>query len=139
MKALISAPVNLAISSVCDVSSVRTAQELEALRCISRTGELPVTTPQGEVRFTQHAQQRCQQRGIETWLVDIVLRYGRWRRTRGGYSCSLDGRARERARRGLGDVTYQRIADRLDFYIGVAEDRCTVLTVAHRLRRQRSR
>ena len=51
----------------------------------------------------------------------------------------LPGRtARERARRGLGDVTYRRIADRLDFYIGVAEDRCTVLTVAHRLQRRKS-
>ena len=91
-----------------------------------------------DIHFTPHAEERCQQRGIDAHLVSIVHRYGRWRHTRHGYSCSMDAKARERARRGMGESDYRAIADRLDFYVGVGPDKCTILTVAHRLKRHKS-
>lgn len=91
-----------------------------------------------DIHFTQHAEERCQQRGIDAYLVSVVHHYGTWRHTRQGYSCSMDARARERARRGMGEVNYRAIADQLNFYVGVAADMCTILTVAHRLKRHKS-
>ncbi len=70
--------------------------------------------------------------------IVIVRMYGRRTRTRYGFSYSMDHAARRRAKMALGELAYRGNAGRLDFYIVVALDGETVITVAPRLRRLRA-
>ncbi|MGF7162829.1 hypothetical protein FHS85_004484 [Rhodoligotrophos appendicifer] len=82
--------------------------------------------------YTIHAEKRCNQRGIRHDVVEILLTYGERRYRGGGASiCYMDRSARHRARRGLGNQTYARVADRLDTYIVLAEDEA-IITAAPR-------
>lgn len=93
------------------------------------------TMREGELEFTEHARKRCQQRGINPDVVDVLYRYGRRRRSgQGGISYAMDKGSRVRARRGIGDAAYRQLEGDLDCYIVVVEDG-TVVTVARRLRR----
>ena len=92
----------------------------------------------GGLTLTQHALARCQQRGISLDLVDLVYAHGVLRHTHEGFSCSMDKRSRDRARKAIGEAAYKAIADKLDFYLVLDVERRHVLTVAHRLRRQKS-
>lgn len=67
--------------------------------------------------FTLHARKRRQQRGIPPERIEVVVKFGKRRRVKGGaYSCSMTKRGRERAARELGRG-FARIADKLDFYV----------------------
>ena len=94
-------------------------------------------TPSG-LELTQHALARCQQRGISLEMLDLVYVHGVLRHTRKGFSCYMDKRSRDRARRAIGEDAYRVFADKLDFYFVLDIDRRRVLTVAHRLKRRRS-
>ena len=86
------------------------------------------------VAFTKHALQRCQQRGIPPFIVDLVIDHGRITRRHGADVYYLDKSARRQIKRLLGRKLYARINDQLDIYI-VLEDE--ILTVAHRTKRTR--
>ena len=88
--------------------------------------------------LSQHARERCQQRGISLQHVNVMHAHGVWRHTTKGFSCFMNRRARERVRITLGDDVYRTMADKLDFYLVMDMDCTTVLTVAHRLRRHKS-
>lgn len=91
---------------------------------------------EGELLVTEHARKRCQQRGINPDVVDVLYRYGRRRRSRqGGISYAMDKESRIRARRSIGDAAYRQLEGDLNCYIIVVED-VTVATVARRLRRR---
>ena len=91
-----------------------------------------------QLRLTEHAQVRCQQRGISPNVLSTVLRFGKCKPTKDGRSYSMDHPARRRAERALGKTAYGRISDKLNIYIVVATNDEYVVTVAHRLRRRRN-
>ena len=97
---------------------------------------MPIREPKALI-LSQHAQRRCQQRGIKLEILSVVYGYGKCERTRDGFSYTMDQRARLRAKRQLGEIAYRRIADKLDLYMVVASDGKTVITAAHRLKRHR--
>ena len=70
-------------------------------------------------------------------MLYLVYSYGKRERTRDGFSYRMDQRGRLLAKRQLGEKAYGRIADKLDFYVVVARDSETVITVAHRLRKHK--
>ena len=84
--------------------------------------------------ISEHAAQRCQQRGICAEALDAVLAFGSIVDHGGCKKYYMDRRARQRARNELGDGTYRQIADRLNVYAVVASDG-TIVTVA-RLRKR---
>ena len=84
--------------------------------------------------FTNHAQTRCQQRGIPRNVVETILAYGRRGYHQGAQVYFMDKRARRHARTDMGRPAYVRIADRLDTYLVVSGDGA-VITVAKRLGR----
>ena len=84
--------------------------------------------------LTNHAEMRCQQRGIRQEVVDTVLSYGRRGHHRGAQVFFMDKIARRRARADMGKTAYVRIVDRLDTYLVVSGDGA-VITVAKRLGR----
>lgn len=79
--------------------------------------------------LSQHATMRCQQRGIQREIVDVILEFGRRRPRSGASICFMDLASREEARRTLGQRRFARISDRLNTYLVVAEDE-TVITAA---------
>ncbi len=84
--------------------------------------------------FTDHAQTRCQQRGIPRNVVETILAYGRRGYHQGAQVYFMDKRARKRSRADMGRPAYVRIADRLDTYLVVSGGR-SVITAAKRLSR----
>lgn len=84
--------------------------------------------------MSHHAMVRCQQRGIEKEVVDVLLRHGRRRYRHGASVCFMDKPSRYAARCELGDARFSRIADRLDAY-AVVSDEGRVITVAKRTKR----
>ena len=87
--------------------------------------------------LSNHAEKRRQQRGVTMEAIEVVYRFGRRRRTSRGFSYSMDADSRRQAERDLPREVFQRVADRIDFYLGIARDGFTVTTVAHRLRKAR--
>ena len=90
-----------------------------------------------ELRLTKHAQVRCQQRGITDKEVEIVYRFGKCRRTRDGFTYSMNHRGRARASHILGKA-YRSSAGKLNIYLVVDRGRQSIITVGHRLRRHRA-
>ena len=84
--------------------------------------------------YTRHAETRCQQRGIQSEVVNALIAYGRCRTRHGADVYFMDRIARERARADLGRVAYSRISGRLDAYLVVADDG-HMITAAKRLKR----
>ena len=89
--------------------------------------------------LTLHARKRRQQRGILPERIDVVVKFGKRRRVKGGaYSCSMTKRGREKAARELGRG-YARIADKLDFYVILCPRTRKVITAAYPTRRLKKR
>ena len=84
--------------------------------------------------FTNHAEMRCQQRGIQREVVDALLSYGKRGHHRGAQVYFMDKRAHRHARADMGKSVYGRIANRLDTYLVVSGDG-VVITAAKRLGR----
>jgi hypothetical protein len=84
--------------------------------------------------YTNHAQARCQQRGIPQEAVDALLAFGNTRRHHGADVFYLDKRARAQAAAALGERRYRRIEKALDSYLVVGDDG-RIITAAHRLQR----
>ena len=91
-----------------------------------------------QLRLTQHALVRCQQRGISPNVLSAVVRFGKCKPTKDGISYSMDHQARRQAHRVLGRTAYGRISDKLNIYVVVATDDEFVITVARRLRKHRN-
>jgi hypothetical protein len=83
---------------------------------------------------TSHSQTRCQQRGIRSDVLNVLLTYGRRKVRHGAEVCFMDKISRARAREEMGPKQYARIADRLNSYIVVSEDG-QLITAAPRLHR----
>lgn len=86
--------------------------------------------------MTQHASTRCQQRGIQTEIIDVLLEYGRTQYRHGAEVLFMDHKARVQAREKLGAKQFARISDRLDKYIVVSNDG-SLITAAPRRRRMK--
>ena len=86
-------------------------------------------------RYSKHAQQRVQQRGIDEEVVEILVEHGRRRYHNGGVTCYMDKRTRARLESVMEGSAYRRVADRLDRYVVLSPDGTQILTVAQRRRR----
>lgn len=86
--------------------------------------------------LTNHAQVRCQQRGIPQEAVDALLAYGNTRRHHGADIYFLDKRGRSRVEAALGRNLFCRIEKALNAYLVVSDDG-GIVTAAHRLQRLR--
>lgn len=84
--------------------------------------------------LTHHAETRCQQRGIQTDVVEAILAHGERHWRRGAEVCFMTRQARERARTELGEKSFARISDRLGCYVVVSGDG-RIVTVAQRRQR----
>ena len=87
--------------------------------------------------LTAHAQERCKLMGISMEVLTIIYKYGMRKRTWEGFRYSMNRKARLRAKANLDDLTYRRIVDKLGFYMIVALDLETVITVAPYVKRHR--
>jgi len=83
---------------------------------------------------TAHSQTRCQQRGIRSDVVNVLLTYGRRKVRHGAEVCFMDKIARVHARQELGPKQYARVADRLNSYLVITDDG-RLVTAAPRLQR----
>lgn len=81
---------------------------------------------------TEHARKRSQQRAIPTFVMGLVLDYGRIAYRHGAEVAYLDKAGRRALKRDLGRKVYARIEDQLDVYV-VADG--SVITTAHREKR----
>ena len=90
-----------------------------------------------QLRLSEHAEVRCQQRGINRKTISLVYSFGKCKRTKDGFSYAMDQEGRLRAKRDLGETAYKGVADKLNFYVVVAPDDDLVITVAHRLKRHK--
>ena len=86
--------------------------------------------------YSHHADLRCQQRGISSQIVEVLLSYGTRRQRHGAEVCFMDHSARRQAAAGLGRERFARIADRLNRYVVLADDG-TIVTAAPRRRRMK--
>lgn len=86
-------------------------------------------------RYSRHAQQRLQQRGIDDEIVTILVEHGRRRHHKGGITCYMDKRTRARLESLMDGETYRRVADRLDRYVVLSPDGTQIITVAQRRQR----
>lgn len=84
--------------------------------------------------LSEHAVMRCQQRGISSEVVDVLLEFGQRRPRKGASVCFMDRASREEARRVLGQRKFAHISDRLNSYLIVSDDE-TVITAAKRTTR----
>ena len=89
-------------------------------------------------RYSKHAQQRLQQRGIDDEVVTTLITYGRRHHHKGGITCYMDKRTRARLESLVDGETYRRVADRLDRYVVLSPDGTQILTVAQRRKRLKS-
>jgi len=87
------------------------------------------------MEFSQHAQQRMQQRGTCRQAINYVLAYGRVSHDHhGGRVVWLDKRAKAHLGRVEGRQVLRRLDKHLDAYAVMSPDG-TVVTVGHRYRR----
>ena len=85
--------------------------------------------------LTKHAAKRCQQRAIPPFVVDLVMRFGRWEKAGGGVErVFIDKGARKEIERYVGPRFIKTLERHLDVYLVVGAGE-TVITAAHRLER----
>lgn len=82
-----------------------------------------------DFELSEHAEKRCQQRGVDSNVIEVLLAYGSVVHHEGRERCFMTKRARQRAERAMGHAEYARIADRLNTYL-IIED-ATIVTVGH--------
>ena len=90
-------------------------------------------------QFSNHADERGQMRGIKDEAINVMLKYGKRRRSGDGISVSMDKASRRRAEKGMGRKKYAKVESNLGFYLVLSLDMGTLITVAHRLQRSRRR
>lgn len=84
--------------------------------------------------YTQHAEKRCQQRGIKQVVVDTLLSYGRCGRHLGADVYYMDNKTRRDAKRALGKKDWLKIEDKMNTYLVVSDDG-KIITAAKRTHR----
>ena len=89
-----------------------------------------------KIKFTEHASQRRQQRGIDPLAIDLLLAYGAERRSRGASLYFLTGASRRRLTDDLGGEVANRLMPKMNLLV-VENDAGEIITVAHRTRRVR--
>lgn len=89
------------------------------------------------IKFTEHASQRRQQRGIDPRAVDLLLAYGAQRRSRGASLYFLTSEARRRLASDFGEHLANQLLPKMDLLV-VESDQGEVITVARRTRRVRN-
>ena len=89
-------------------------------------------------RYSKHAQQRVQQRGIDQEVVAVLLKHGRRRHYKGSIRCYMDKKTRARLGSVVDGETYRRVVDRLNSYVVLSSDGTQILTVGQRLKRWES-
>lgn len=82
---------------------------------------------------TDHAEKRCQQRGVPPFIVDLLLMFGaREHDGHGAEVCFFDRRAKKRVKNYMGGVI-GKLSEQLDTYAVLCGDR--VVTVGTRFKR----
>ena len=89
------------------------------------------------LRFTKHAEQRSQQRGIPPEMSDLYLEYASWTHSKGARRYSFDKKSRRRLKSSLSHSDYRHYEKWLDCYIVVVREGA-IKTIAHRTRRWRN-
>lgn len=84
--------------------------------------------------LSRHAEVRCNQRGIDSEVLDALMTFGQVRHRHGAEIYYMDHEARRRAERELNERVLRRIRDRLNAYLVVSPEG-TVITAAKRRRR----
>ena len=84
--------------------------------------------------FTNHAQQRAQQRSISPAIVDILLEFGNCGRHAGADVYYMDKATRKDAEQCLGAEYFKKVLPKLNSYV-VMSDCGQVVTVCKRLKR----
>lgn len=87
------------------------------------------------MQLTQHAQSRCQQRGIPPLIREWLMDFGAEVRTRGATKRFFDQKSRRQLAAMYGPAVVDRLGDLLNLYLVEAEER--VITAGVRTRRIR--
>ena len=85
---------------------------------------------------TAHARSRCQQRGIPSVVVDLIVDFGVEVRTHGASKYYLDRKTRSDLCRAVGPQALRQVEHKLNCYVVVADDGVLV-TAAPRTKRIR--
>lgn len=86
-----------------------------------------------DFELSDHAAKRCQQRGVDSDVIDALLTFGEIVPQRGAEKYFMNKSARERAERAMGHAEYARIADHLDTYLVIRGSK--IITVGHMTQR----
>jgi hypothetical protein len=84
--------------------------------------------------YTDHFKKRCQQRGISSVVVEVLLDFGKRRYRHGADIYFMDRYAREQVRQCLGRREFARISGKLNSYVVIGSDGAPI-TAAYRHRR----
>ena len=89
--------------------------------------------------YTKHALKRCQQRAIPPDLCDVVLDFGEYRYDKHGARVwFLTKRSLEKIERELGSENARRFEKKKNVFLVEALDDCSVITVGHAFRNNKS-
>jgi len=86
------------------------------------------------LELSEHAKQRCKERGISPFVVEMITSHGCHCWSHGAKKYFLDKAARKKVKHHLGSMIYRRVEDKLNVYILVSEDDM-IITAAHRNQR----
>jgi hypothetical protein len=89
------------------------------------------------MNHTQHAQVRCQQRGIPPVICEWLFEYGSQMESHGATKRFFDHEARKRLAAAVGPQVVDRLGSLLNVYLVESDER--VITAGHRTRRIKRR
>ena len=90
------------------------------------------------ISISDHALERQRKRGISDLQIAVMLLFGEFKPSKDDtHSVAFDKPSRESAQRTLGKP-YLSIVDRMNFYMVLANDSATLVTIAQRLRKRRN-
>lgn len=91
------------------------------------------------MNISEHAKARMQQRGIDPFVLDLAVRYGKKSYDHhGGVRRFFDKSSRRRIQKNLGRNVYEHLRPLLDTVVIHDVEEQTVITVEHRLKRIRA-
>ena len=82
------------------------------------------------LRFTKHAESRCQQRGIPRAVVQVLYRFGKRTYNEGAEVYFMNKVSRQRAKNYLSKEEFKKVQKWLDVYIVIESS--LIITVARR-------
>ena len=82
------------------------------------------------LRFTKHAEARCQQRGIPRAVVQVLYRFGKRAYNEGAEVYFMNKVSRQRAENHLSKEEFKKVQKWLDVYIVIESS--LIITVARR-------